>query len=188
MGNEIFVRIDSGPNSMTQKLFQWDKGRVLRVHGIPDGSQITVEYSNAHMSESIRPACSLNDGEALSTIPDTLLMLPYNIQCYIVVVDSASTITRMCLTIPVIARQKPADYEYTPEQIDGYTELLGKLSVEAEKVSDLKKQIDEATRNASSAASSATSAAKQAESVTNKLNGITFEVNLSDGCLYMNTP
>lgn len=188
MGNEIFVRIDSGTTSMTQKLFQWDKGRNLRVRGIPDGSQITVEYSNVHMTETIRPACSVNDGEALSTIPDTLLMLPYNIQCYIVVVDSSSTSTRMCLTIPVIARQKPADYEYTPEQIDGYMELLGKLSVEVEKVDELKKQIDEASNNATTAASSATSAAKQAEAAADKLNGMTFEIDLSDGCLYLNTP
>lgn len=160
MDSTIYVQLGYGVTELTvHERYQWDNGVKLQIAGAKSTESVTVQYANDYMTETLNPACTMENGIAVSYVPNTLFMLPYNISCYINVIGTDSSITIMRVVIPVVKRAKPSGYVYTPEEISGYEALMQRLNSTIQEVDTIKSDLDDVEASANNAASNANAAA-----------------------------
>lgn len=160
--NTIYVQYGGAGSICSKEFYQWNRGVYLNISGVPSTSTVIVQYANEYMTETMNPEIQRVDGVIVSKIPDTLLMLPYAIKCYICVSEDDTSITVMDVCIPIVKRAKPSGYVYTPEELIGFNDLLSRLDISIAEVNELKSSIDESVTQANIAAQNAKTAANAA--------------------------
>lgn len=105
---------------VTRQRYQYDKGQILQLVDVPDGTQ--VEFTNENQSEA-EPYIVMNGQVA---IPDFLLEENCTITAYVKVVDKNSETTIKTVTIPVNPRQK-SDDGVAPENQQTFKEQLQEI-------------------------------------------------------------
>lgn len=134
---EIIANLSATKTTQTTPLYQWDFGQVLRVIGTKISAPIQIHFSNGN-DEALVVLAEVEGNDLVANIPDELLEVYRNIMAYIYYTDDDSGQTVYKINIPVLARQKPEDYEPTEHEktlVEEAIEALEKnlLTVETEK-------------------------------------------------------
>lgn len=100
------------PGYSIRALFQWDRGQVLEIHGLSLRSAPEVHFAQegaalAEVQQSTMDA----RGVVYARIPDAMLQSAADIRVWVVEEIGQASSTRREIVIPVIGREKPADYE-----------------------------------------------------------------------------
>ena len=94
------------------RLFQWDRGQELVIYGL--SLPIAPEIHFAHGSQEYATVCQSSmdaAGVIRVGIPDEFLQKAQPLKAY-VCTDTAEAFRSLhCITIPVLGRSKPGDYE-----------------------------------------------------------------------------
>lgn len=101
-------------NLRVTNLFQWDVDQVLKIEGLVLTNAVEVHFANKKSTTAIvvmstPPAA----GNVFVNIPNELLTQPYDIVAYVYRADGSTRNTTNTITIPVVKRQKPNDYNDT---------------------------------------------------------------------------
>ena len=175
-------------------IYQYDHGLKLKISGQPTKQIPQMHFAYDGQRNTI-PTIPVWDGDYLiADIPDTILMQPKEVWCYIYIEDETSGYTIREIHLPQIPRGKPTDTSFTPEQINNYNALvsnmntlmqdmdvLQNIAVEVEMVNPSEDPTAKVTQDESQTLWSF--------SIPNSnVAYATFEVDHTDGCLYMTTP
>lgn len=120
----------SFPQSVSEitidSLTQWDKDILLHISGdeLPESFEIHMGYEG--ISEAYRFPLQKKDGVATVKIPNALFWQTRDIKAWIYVIDSEGCRTTKTINIPLVKREKPADYrtEFEPSQKDAIEQLV----------------------------------------------------------------
>lgn len=133
-----------------------------------------MQYAYIGLKQALSVTPTVEGDYYLADIPDVLLFQNKELQCYVYVEENDSGVTVYEIDMTIMPRAKPADGQYTPQQIDNYDALIGQVNQLIEQTQELRDGLDEITDDAIAA--------------TEEITNTTFEVNQEDGCLYMNKP
>lgn len=97
------------------RLYQWDQGREIAISADTD----VVDFAHKNDAEAVRVKPAVKDGVLTASIPNSLLQSSQQIVAYLVKGDQ----TIYGQVLPVIPRQKPAEYVSQPDQIYSYVSL-----------------------------------------------------------------
>ena len=172
---------------IASQVYQYDTGLQLRISGLPTGKVVQIQYSIDGVTKTLNNDPQYDGAYYLSNIPNVLLAQTKSIICYVCVSDEASNITVFHIKIPVIPREKPADYQFTQQEIIGFAKLMGELNIAIEDVNELNKRteeivdgIDNAYNTAAETVKAATEAVENIENVQqeidNQFNGIQLDI------------
>ena len=203
---EPYIDVQLG-NNKYQKingvLYQYDHGLKQRIAGLEENRAFSVQYGYLGLKETLSVVPTLEGEFYLADIPDVLLFQNKELQCYVYVEENDSGVTVYEIDMTIMPRTKPADSQYTPQQIENYDALIAE-------VNDLRNDIQDAIDDAEDVTnkllnSQATvemldpgedpvATVTQTETSTlfafqipkSDVAYATFEVNQEDGCLYMN--
>jgi len=103
---------------------QWDLGQRLAV---ADGSYRQVHFSNADTQQALVCEVFEEDGQYFVNVPNILLQQPHVLQAYGYAAAGNSGRTVWAQEIPVIPRQKPADYVYTETEVKSFEMLESRV-------------------------------------------------------------
>lgn len=178
MNKEVNVFYSNGLlKYQTMPRFQYDHGLVLRIHGQPDTTgTIEAQFTNVKLSTTLNVPGNMIDDYAEFDIPASIMMFSRNALAYVYFTNSTQGRTVLEVEIPIIPRPKPSEFNYTPEQIQGYQQLLDTLNNAIDEVDDLNKNT---TNAATTAATSANNANLAATNANNAIAGL--EDKISDG-------
>lgn len=110
-----------------KKLYQWDQGREIAISTDAD----VVDFARKNDAKAVRVKPVVKDGVLTASIPNSLLQSSQQIVAYLVKGDQ----TIYGQVLPVIPRQKPADYVETEDDVLSYV-ALEKRVAELEKNAD----------------------------------------------------
>ena len=116
-------------------LHQWDYGQVLEIHDstLPTMLEIHFEWSGVREAE-VR-VCEASKGVAQVTIPDRATEQKEPVKAWVYEVGTTSGETIRCITLPIVARLKPANAATVPEAVyDKYTEAVGAMNAAVQTV------------------------------------------------------
>jgi hypothetical protein len=96
-------------------LHQWDYGRTLTVKGLQDWDDDPTEEVELHFGyQGIREAvvvrCDVQNDAATVSIPDVCLEQPSPVTVWVYKRSSGAGRTLRTVTLPIIARPRPAAY------------------------------------------------------------------------------
>ena len=74
--------------------------------------------------ETVDAISTVENGVVVAQIPDSLLMLPRDMVCYIYVPHSNYEFTTYEIMMPLIRRIMPSSYAMSQDQIDTYMDLI----------------------------------------------------------------
>lgn len=117
----------TGVNEITVSgLHQWDYGQELEIHASELPAIVEVHFSCPGMSEAVVRTCSTADGVVSARIPDICTEQTRPITAWVYEIEGTSGRTTKKITLPVIARTRPAPSDaMEPEGIDDkYTQLM----------------------------------------------------------------
>lgn len=97
------------------RLYQWDQGREIAISTDAD----VVDFARKNDAKAVRVKPVVKDGVLTASIPNSLLQSNQQIVAYLVKGDQ----TIYGQVLPVIPRQKPADYVETEEDVLSYVAL-----------------------------------------------------------------
>ena len=123
----VDVTFDQTHKQMVDGVYQYDHGLLLRIHGVPTNVAWQFQFGYRGGVESVTTIGETEGEAVVGVIPDTLLMQPREVVCYLYYEDEEYGITTYEIYIPLTQRAKPADGTYTPEQIDAYDTLVANL-------------------------------------------------------------
>jgi len=153
MSKYIDATYGNNVSSCTAKsIYQYDKGIVLRILGLDASAVLQVHYSIFGMHQALTKIPTYEKAAWICSIPDPLLAQPQDIQVYIYVTQENSSQTVMKVTIPVIERPRPSDYEYTDEELRGLDTVMQQLNKAIESVESLNEDVTSAIQNANQSA------------------------------------
>ena len=110
-------------------LHQWDYGQTLEIEAASLPSVIEVHFACQGMSEAVVHTCSAVNGIARVAIPDRCLEQTYEITAWVYEIDGSAGRTIYSITIPIIARTRPARSESIPQSVqDTYTQLITEVN------------------------------------------------------------
>lgn len=155
-----------------QPVYQYDKGIKLCIHGIEESENIEFHYGYANMPDAIICVPEYCEGKHVTGIPDLLLTRPYNIQCYVYTYEGTTSKTIFHVTIPVIPRAKPEDYEFTPETEQSYNDLTQQIEAAKTEITAMTADAAKTLAQSEAAAESAQSAAESAQSAAEDIQSI----------------
>lgn len=101
--NVLEIRFGENTKIETAVRFQWDKGQIIKLLDMPDGTE--VQFANGFDKIGNK---RVEDGQV--EIPDILLQRNSTITAYFRDVNSTSETTKKVATIPVKNKPKPPDY------------------------------------------------------------------------------
>lgn len=117
-------------NQTVDRVFQWDSNRTVKITGltIQTGASVFFHFSNRLMKNALVVPATASDivfdsssGEIsmacyVADIPNELLMMPDTICLYVYesIGNAPERRTTDAIHIPVMPRQKPDDYVYSP--------------------------------------------------------------------------
>lgn len=97
-------------------LYQWDKNVSITIKDVAINPPPVFQFANRHARTSIDVQSSVSGEDLVVTIPNELLERPEAIFAYICRSSGTSLRTLGSIYIPVYARVRPGDSEYTNEQ------------------------------------------------------------------------
>lgn len=124
-------------------LHQWDYGQTLEVCRPDLPALLEIHFACAGMREAVVRSVTAINGVASAAIPDRCLEQMSPVVAWVYGVDETSGRTLLTITLPIIARAKPATAATVPQYIgDKYTELVAAINkqVEALKAGDVMAQ------------------------------------------------
>ena len=149
-----------------QHVFQWETGRYIKLVDV--ASCPTVNFFDPKSDEAYTVQTETVDGVIQAMIPNELLQLDSKIKLYCVGVDSNGDFIQIHAVIPLIPRQRPANYVYEPSDIMTFESVLA----------EAKGYRDEAKTSASAAKTSETNAkTSETKAKTSETNAKTSETN-----------
>lgn len=103
---------DSDGNALSH-LTQWDIGRTLVVKGATTVIEPVFHFCNTRSTEALVVPSKINNGSIITKIPNLLLQSSFPIIAHMYYQESKdSAKTLYTITIPVVPRVKPFDYNY----------------------------------------------------------------------------
>lgn len=135
MGGEqvISVTFTDGIDNVTsvKSLYQWDVGQTLQIDGLSLDVAPKVHFATKVEDVAYVVQSELSNGKIQVVIPDKVLSVGYPIIAYIYYEVALDRKTIKVVTIPVIKRQKPADWvDTTPSKILEVKNYLEKIEGE----------------------------------------------------------
>lgn len=129
-----YIDVQFISDSTTRSLYQYDRG--LQLHVIKPGNrQFVIGEVQGHFTcegtnVSINVVPVVEQDYISVQIPNVLLMQPNTIFCYLYIVNATNNYgyTESKITIPVIARVKPADVVYSEQQLHQFNALLAQFN------------------------------------------------------------
>lgn len=97
-------------------LYQWDKNVSIIIKDVAINPPPVFQFANRHAHTSIDVRSSVSGEDLVVTIPNELLERPEAIFAYVCRSSGTSLRTLGSIYIPVYARVRPGDSEYTNEQ------------------------------------------------------------------------
>lgn len=149
----IKVKIPTGETeARLSALYQWDYGQVLEIEAQNLPTLVEVHFACRDMTEAVVHVCSTALNVATVTIPDQCLEHTGEITAWVYEIDGTSGRTLYRITIPIIARARPARGESIPVTVeDTYTQLITEVNEAVENLSVGNVKVSSAT-NADQAA------------------------------------
>lgn len=118
-------------------LHQWDYGRELVIQAPDLPAIVEVHFACPGMTEAVVRVCSVSLGAATAVIPDVCLEQTQPVTAWVYFVSETSGHTALTVTLPVIARTRPAPSESIPAQVyDRYTELIGEVNAAVDSLAE----------------------------------------------------
>lgn len=148
-----------------EAIYQYDRGRQMRIYGLDDTATIQVQYAILGMKQTLTDIPSYVDNIWFSNIPNILLAQTNEIQAYIYISNDTYGQTVVHVSIPINPRTKPDGYQYTETELRGIEYVL--------------MQVNTALQNAETASTNATTAAAAAEeAAVNAADAVTSANNV----------
>ena len=171
-----------------KSLTQWDVGQSIVIKGLPTNDAPSVHFCSKGDDKALVVASRLSNTDLVVDVPNILLQKSMPIAAYLYYqqdVDSAKTM--YTLTINVVPRAKPSDYEYVEDiKYTNWVELTKDaqkliLDMESayESVSSALQNASSATQNATSAASAANKAASTASAAASSASAASVEASVA---------
>lgn len=111
-----------------KSLYQWDVGQTLEISGLNLSVAPKVHFATKVEDVAYVVQSELSNGKVTVNIPDKVLSHGYPIIAYVYYEVGLDKKTIKVVTIPVIKRQKPADWvDTTPSQILQVKNYLEKI-------------------------------------------------------------
>lgn len=117
------------PENITDPLYQYDVGQVLRITGTGLTLPPSIHFTNRSKDVALIVASTMDGDAVVVNIPNTLLAEPEDIVAYLYVVDDDAGQTVHLIRIPIVRRQKPEDWEpLLDEDLINYERLDARVS------------------------------------------------------------
>lgn len=101
---------------------------TLRVYDLPDViGTIEAQFTNEKLNTTINIFGNQSDRYIDFDIPAIIMMFSVNAHVYIYFTSAQLGETILKVEIPIIPRPRPDEFDYTPEQIQGYNQLLEQM-------------------------------------------------------------
>lgn len=126
----ISVTFTNGIDNVTsvKPLYQWDNGQTLQIDGLSLAVAPKVHFATKAEEIAYVVQSELSNGKVTVNIPDKVLSHGYPIIAYVFYEVGLDKKTIKVVTIPVIKRQKPADWvDTTPSHILQVKNYLEKI-------------------------------------------------------------
>lgn len=117
----IQVNFSAYDKYVTDSLYQWDIGQVLKVTGLNLTKAPEVHFSNANMDRAIVKQSEMVDHVVTVAIPNSLLQDPLRICAHIGLYEGNTFKVVEKVEIPVIARKRPLDYQIAENDEELYS-------------------------------------------------------------------
>ena len=114
----IQVNFSAYDKYVTDSLYQWEIGQVLKVTGLNLTKAPEVHFSNANMDRAIVKQAEMVDHVVTVAIPNSLLQDPLRIYAHIGIYEGSTFKVVEKVEIPVIARKRPLDYQIAENDED----------------------------------------------------------------------
>lgn len=125
----IDVTLNGSKTQVVRGLYQYDRGLVQRIHGLPANTVYSMQYGSiGGKGETIDALSTTENGVIVAQIPDSLLMLPRDMVCYIYVSRSGYGVTTYELMMPLVRRIMPGAFTMSQEQLDTYLDLINRAN------------------------------------------------------------
>lgn len=112
-------------------LYQWDLNQVLTISGLSLATAPEVHFAHGNMTLAIVRQATLDSaGIVRVEVPNTLLQKPHAIDAYVCTNEGDAFKSLLKISIPVVKRPQPSDYEGTNEREYYSLDALG-VEVEA---------------------------------------------------------
>lgn len=169
-------------------VYQYDKGLKLCIFGLTTEKIIEIQYGIEGIAQTLNNTPVKDGDKWISDIPNILLTQNREIVCYVCLSDETMSKTIFHVSIPIIEREKPADYQYTEQEIAGYAKLMAELNEAIGEVAELNIETSQISESAIQAADAANKAAEDFEiikqsvderinSMQTQIDGLTIEHN-----------
>lgn len=110
-------------NVTTNKVTQWDYGRILRIEGLKLPAAVRIDFGISGSQTTISRIGIAKDGVTDAAIPDSLLEQSKNLVAYVYVNDTKEGKTVRTINIPLEARAEPEEYD-NPESKALFAEAI----------------------------------------------------------------
>lgn len=155
-------------------LHQWDYGRELEIHCSTLPTIVEVHFACLGMEDAIVRVGEAVSGMVAVTIPDVCLEQTTPITAWVYCKDNDSGRTVLTITLPIIARTRPSDIHYNPEDMeDSFSELVAAVNEAVDSIKNGNVMV------ANAAHATAADKALQADSATSA-NKATYDKNGND--------
>lgn len=117
-------------NYVTDSLYQWDRNQILTVSGLNLSVAPEVHFHNKTMDKAIVKQAELINGVVSVAVPNSVLQSPLTIYADIGIYEGNTFSTVEKITIPVIAKARPADYqlEISDDEVYSFEELKNHIA------------------------------------------------------------
>lgn len=119
---------------VTDSIYQWEINRTLSVSGLNLSVAPEVHFSNTSMDKAIVRQATLKNHVVNVAIPNSLSQAPLGIDAHIGIYEGTAFKVIEHVRIPVIPRERPADYqiENSDEEIYSFEALKNALANKAD--------------------------------------------------------
>lgn len=168
----IDVTLNGNKTQVIYGLYQYDKGVKQRIHGLPIGTTYSMQFGSVGgKGETIDTFSRIDNNVITAMIPDSLLMLPRDMVCYVYVTRSDYSVTTYEFMMPIVRRIMPGAYNLSQDQMDTYMNLID--------------QANELLSNADSVNNNSQSINSRLNTQLNRWQHASFYVDETDGDLFM---
>ena len=168
--NYIDVTLGNSRVLCVRGIYQYDYGLIMRLYGIPSGVTWQIHFGYQGMPESIMALTETVDDVVEVQIPDSMLLQPRDISCYVYWESEEYGVTEYEIHLPILRRIKPMTISLSPEEAQTFSALI-------ERANSLV-----ASADATDAQSEQVNQALQA--ALDALEGSSFYLDVTDGNLY----